>query len=136
MYPKICTHRNDPLSQVVVANEDQYLSLPEEYRNSDFDYQSDAEDDSLDPDVLSEMHDKLHADRAQLVKDQKAFSDDLEKAKADFRAERAALDAERAQFELEKAEFNAAQDDKEDIPGQVSRPRGRPRKDAVQIDSI
>lgn len=129
MYPKICTHRDDHLAQVVVASQEQYDALPPEYR-TDGGYN--PFDDEMSHD---EAQAEIDADRAQLDKDRLAFSDDLEQAKAELKAERDALDADRAQLEQDKADFAAEQGNQngEDTPAAVR--RGRPPKSAAPVEN-
>lgn len=122
MYPKICTHRDNPHAQVVVASAEQEAALPEEYRSITGEGYIAPDSAILHDEVLA----ALSADRAQLDKDRLAFSDDLEKAKAELRAEREALDAERTEF----AAMQASAESDSDAPAPPAR-RGRPPNSAA-----
>lgn len=133
MFPKICTHRHDASAQVVVANQEQYDALPEEYRTAAASGDTGVAVDTalLHDEVLA----KLAADRAQLDKDRLAFSEDLEKAKDELRAERADIDALRSQLELDKAELEKTRagvaptdllTNAEEAPKTVRKPRTAP----------
>lgn len=111
MYPKICTHRNDANSQVVVSNAEQEAQLPEEYRSavvgsageilSSADHAADV--------MLSDEYAKILADREQLEADRLALAKDraeLEEQRANltagYKESMDKLEADRAEWEAAK----------------------------------
>ena len=119
MYPKVCTHRNDHTSQVVVANAEQEAALPDEFRpavtgtsGQTLAAADHAADVMLSPEYAAVLADreKLEADRldlakarAELEKDRHELTEGYKGAMAKLEADRAKLDEDQRLFDVRKA---------------------------------
>lgn len=129
MYPKVCTHRENPHAKVVVMSADQEAALPPEYRSADAARSvgtagqadvllSPAYDEVLAAreeleaertrfaEHMTEQQRDLAQGREQLATDRSNLTAGYKTDKAKLDADRAALDEERAKWEAQK---NAAQ---------------------------
>lgn len=115
MYPKICTHRNDHTSQVVVANAEQEAALPDEYRDAvtGTSGQTIAAADHAADVLLSTEYSAVLADREKLEADRLALASDraaLEKDRADltagYKASMEKLEADRAKLDEDQRLFD------------------------------
>ena len=119
MYPKVCTHRNDHTSQVVVANAEQEAALPDEYRAAVTGTSGQtlaAADHAADVMLSTEYsamlagREKLEADRlelaqarAELEKDRAELTAGYKGAMEKLEADRVKLDEDQRLFDVRKA---------------------------------
>lgn len=126
MYPKIFTHRDDPRSQVVIANAEQEAQLPVEYLPPVAAGRVVSAADRTADLMLTDEYAALAAEREKLEQDRRELEDQRAALTAGYKNAMAELDVERAAMAADQAKAAPKDTETEAAPAK----RGRPAKEA------